>query len=218
MHSIYLRGSIASKSAVPYFSDIDTFALVYTGNDYIRWDEPIWSKSFIKEMQDKYDYVRHIDLNISSYKEDVFLVNPKLAMVLQTQSCCLYGESIINTIKKFKPGQEMMLNLRWLNEDLTEFLKITKEDPQYEVKNSIILKIIIRCGFELVMERVNKFTNSLFHCQLSFASIYPEKGKQMERLLFFFLNPQLCGEESEIIIREMGEFILSESNKLAYKN
>lgn len=69
----------------------------------------------------------------------------------------------------------MMLNHRWLRDDIQELVEkrvFAKED----CKN--MMKVMIRSGFELVMEREGQYTPDLFLCYHTFY-----------RCTHYYLNP-----------------------------
>ena len=62
---------------------------------------------------------------------------------------------------------------------------------------------MLRTGFELVMERANKYTRDLYPCYKAFADYYPEKESQMKEILHYALNPT---DDMEKIRKLRGDF------------
>lgn len=211
LHSVYLRGSIGMGTAVPGFSDIDVFALVCNEESCNQWQGVAWSGNLEKELCQKYVFVKQIELRIYSFSGISAELNPTLAMILKTQSCCLYGKNVIDHIGRFKIGKEMILNLFMLEDYLAKFRSLSRLSASYSQFSEDLIKILIRSGFELVMQHTKKYTNSLYHCQQEFSWIYPEYAQDMRTLLHFYLNASLCGEKSEKLIFKVGLFILKEA-------
>lgn len=193
IHSIYVRGSVAQGLAIEGFSDIDTFALVLPGKEgNIQWQEAPWAKDIHEEVQKIAGFpVRKTELMLTTYTEDFIARNPGLGMVIKTQSACIYGNDLAPKIKRYKPGREMMLECWHLKNDIQNFtqLPVDIDDEQLVKKWQSLMKTLIRSGFELVMEREEKYTNSLYRCYESFAKHYPEQKDYMYMALSTYINP-----------------------------
>ncbi len=42
-------------------------------------------------------------MNAASFESEFYLKNPRLAMVIQTQSLCLYGNEVLKNLPNFRP-------------------------------------------------------------------------------------------------------------------
>ena len=212
VHSIYLRGSVAQGLDIGTVSDLDMFALLYNENgNYIHWKDVSWIKQFQKRLFEKYQLQNKIDLGYSTYVPDVREINLRIQMILKTQSLCVWGKDIIPEIGKFKPGKEMILNLKWLESDLNktiEKLKTTENAEDIKELCTSIMKIIIRAGYELVIEREAKFTNQLYQCYESFSTYYPNKKRLMYHALELFVNPSENKSTIINIVEELGYWIV----------
>ena len=173
-----MRGSLARGTHVDSFSDIDVFAVIYDLEG--RWEMAEWQPDLQKELQTEFSFVREVEIMMTPYFEDFYQNNPRLAMIIRTQSLCIFGNDLSETIPSFLPNKKMILNLTWLEEDLNEFLqkeKITTRDCQE------ITKILIRSGFELVMEKEQKFTTDLYLCYNISRISFSFFGKYLEKML-----------------------------------
>ncbi len=196
VHSIYLRGSVARGSNVDGFSDIDIFAVIYDLEE--RWKMGEWQPDLQKELQKEFPFVREVEIMLTLFFKDFYQENPRLAMIIKTQSLCIFGNDLSESIPPFLPNKKMILNLTWLEEDVNEFLqkeKITTQNCQE------ITKILIRSGFELVMEKEQKFTTDLYLCYDVFSKYFPNKEKEMREMLHLYLNPM----EDEIYLKKLVE-------------
>lgn len=208
--AVYLRGSVARGMQIENCYDIDTFALV--SRQDIRWDKLEASDLFNQEINELFGLKQAVEWMISSYCDNFIYKNPRLAMILKTQSLCLYGRDIKYQIPPFKPGKEMMLYTKWLAEDIRSYFE--KENSTTEDTQNII-KTILRTGFELVMEREQAFTPDLFLCCQSFGKYYPELKSKMDKLLFYFVNPPKNVKATDIksLIKEVYDVIVLELRK-----
>lgn len=208
--AVYLRGSIARGMQVDNCYDIDTFALVLRQD--IRWDKLEGSDLLNQEIKDLFGINQEVEWMISSYYDDFIYKNPSLAMILKTQSLCLYGRDIRDRIPPYKPGKKMMLYNNWLEEDIRVYFdknNSTQEDTQN------IIKTILRAGFELVMEREQAFTPDLYLCCQTFSKYYPALKSKVDELLFYFVNPPETIHTTKIksLIKELYDVIAHEVRK-----
>lgn len=184
IHSIYLRGSVARGNSVDGLSDIDTFAVIYDLEE--RWKMAEWQPNLQLELQEEYPFIQEVEIMMTPYFEDFYQKNPRLGMIIKTQSLCIFGNNLDEKIPPFLPNEKMIINLTWLKEDINDFLqkeKMTNRDCQE------ITKILIRSGFELVMEKEQKFTTDLYWCYNIFSKYFPEKENEMREILHLYLNP-----------------------------
>lgn len=203
VHSIYLRGSVARGNSVDGFSDIDVFALVNGLEE--RWKMADWQSDLQEELQAEFSFVKDVEMMLTQYFDDFYQKNPRLSMIIKTQSLCIYGEDLNEAIPPFLPNEKMILNLTWLEEDVEDFLqkqKITKKDCQE------IAKILIRSGFELVMEKEQKYTTDLYLCYQVFSKYYPIKKSEMEKMLHLYLNPVDDDSYLKTLVQNLGKWIL----------
>ena len=205
LHSIYLRGSVARGLATSSISDIDTFALIHSDH-FIRWNNTQKQTQVASAIITKFPFVNDVEMNVASFEEAFHLKNSRLAMIIQTQSLCLHGNDISKKLPKFRPV-DLCLNKKWLVEDLNDFRqkitiqKVTVEDCK------AIMKIIIRVGFELIIEKEQQFTPDLYLCYKTFSKYYPTKETQMRQALDYFLNPITDLKTLEIFINQFGNWL-----------
>ena len=200
-----MRGSVARGNSVDGFSDIDIFAVIHDLEE--RWRMATWQPDLKKELQAEFPFVREVEIMMTAYYKDFYQKNPRLAMIVKTQSLCIFGNDLSEMIPPFLPNKKMILHLTWLEKDVNDFLqkeKITKRDCQE------ITKILIRSGFELVMEKEQKFTTDLYLCYQVFSKYFPKKENEMREILHLYLNPM----EEEIylkkLVKNLGEWMLNE--------
>lgn len=189
-----MRGSVARGNSVDDFSDIDIFALIYDWEE--RWKMAEWQPDLQKELQTEFPFVREVEIMMTPYFEDFSQKNPRLAMIVKTQSLGIFGNDLSKTIPPFLPNEKMILHLTWLEEDVNDFLqkeKTTTRDCQE------VTKILIRSGFELVMEKEKKFTTDLYFCYHIFSKYFPEKEDEMREMLHLYLNPM----EEELYLKKL---------------
>ena len=208
IHSIYLRGSLPRGLAVDKISDLDSFTLVQKTN--IRWEKATGTEELNVKIKEDFPFVGEIEMMLSSFNKTLFSVNPRLSMILKTGALCIFGPDVIPSLPKFKPGRQMMLNYTWIEDDVNEFLNnknIQKADCQE------IMKILIRTGFELAMESVQKYTPDLYLCYHTFSEFYPFRQKDMKQALHLYLNPSEDVSFLKPFVRNLGLWMTEEVRK-----
>ncbi len=75
LHSIYLRGSLVRGLAIDRFSDLDSFAIIYESDKY--WETAFWKNELNDFISSRYDFVKELELMLSSYHDDFFMENPR---------------------------------------------------------------------------------------------------------------------------------------------
>ncbi len=198
-----MRGSVARGNSVDGFSDIDVFAIVHDLEE--RWTVADWQPDLQKELQTKFPFVKEVEVMLTQYFKDFYQKNPRLAVIIKTQSLRIYGKDLNEEIPSFLPNEKMILNLTWLEEDVHDFLqkkKVTQKDCQ------AITKILIRSGFELVMEKEQKFTTDLYLCYQVFSKYFPEKEKEMREVLHLYLNPIEDDLYLKNLVKNLGDWMI----------
>ncbi|MFT5264729.1 MAG: hypothetical protein ACI8YQ_003476 [Polaribacter sp.] len=219
LHSVYLRGSVPRGMAMGT-CDLDTFALIFTETD--RWRKPEWADGVQEVLKKEYPFVSETELIVASYgpvlrsqsKESDTTsanTNPNLAMMIKTQSICLYGNDISPKLPMYRPDVSMMLSYLWLADDLKDFNENKKDETKQRDVRRVILKTLIRSGFELVMSRIQQYTPDLYLCYRSFADFYPKEGEWMRQILEAYLNvEEVEVKEVDGMVNELGSWMIAE--------
>ncbi len=215
LHSIYVRGSVARGMAVDGISDLDTFALV-NHPTFLRWQNADNQVEVAGKLAAQFDFVNGVEMNIASYHTDFYNKNPRLAMILKTQSLCVFGENIAPELPRFRANKEMCLNTKWLKEDVEAFLKKIKIQSNTLEDCRTMMKVWIRVGFEVVMEREKRFTSDLYLCYRTFSKYYPQHEKAMKQALIWYLNPITDGEQLTEYFSGFGHFLINQTTNNAY--
>ncbi len=206
IHSIWLRGSVARGLGVAGQSDLDVFALIK--EEGFHWGEmadlaelqallePLGGKDFPLECQ------------LESYSGRPEDLRSQIAMLIATQSVCLWGEDLRPMLGKYRPGKEMMLEYRWIAADVKEALeKIQKGEVLEKGAFCSQMKSIIRAGFELVMEREGRYTRDLYPAYQAFSKYYPRQESEMRKALFWYLNPTPPAEELQDFLQGFASWL-----------
>lgn len=206
LHSLYLRGSLARGTYVEAVSDVDVVGLVHLP---IRWEKAPFQGTLEVQLQTEFPFVQRLELMIAQYSDQLQVTYPSLAMMLKTQALAIQGPSILPDIAPFRPDHSVLMHYRWLAKDFYQFLE-KEESECFDYQG--FMKLMIRCGFELVVSRKGQFTFDLYPAVESFGQYYPAHKKEMERALFYFLNPSSPLESQEGLIRQLAPWLVKEIN------
>ena len=204
LKQVYIRGSVAKGEAVKGLSDIDTFAYVDQSSEHLK--EYNIDREILKNLKQKYNFVEDIEMGASplaDIPDDYIILN---------QSVCVYGEPI--EIPKLKPGKEMAIHAYGFHNRFLWFEKFLKKEGETddEIKKDCVwlMKGLLRVGFELTMDREQKYTRDLYRCYETFSKYYPEKGSEMLEVLDLALNPTSDKNEIKKVMDNLGQWLLSE--------
>lgn len=212
LRSMWVRGSLARGAMQAGWSDVDVFALV-NQDTAVRWKRLILTteeqKQLSKLLPPGFEQVQW-EMMYSTFNVYEMAAMPKMAMLIQTQSLCWWGEDIRDQLPRYRPGKAMALNYRWLAADWELYQRevyTTKEDRQG------FLKTLIRTAFELVMARAGKYTPDLYWCVDSFAQYYPKRGMTLKKILNLYGQPLKEEYQLTALLEEITPWILSESKR-----
>lgn len=187
LHSVYIRGSVAKGQAIDNISDIDSFAVVTLPYDEVDMS---WSKGLVEEVKKQFPFVVGVEIGIVPLEEIQDSKGDQI--MIKTQSICVFGNNLSDTLQALKPGLDTAQHFEGIAEEITKTKEwLEKERTAEEIKRKCtwIMKRIIRSGFELVMERSQKYTRDLYPCYDEFSKYYPDKKEEMYRSLELAINP-----------------------------
>jgi hypothetical protein len=217
VRSVYVRGSIPRGLAVKNVSDADFIYLSEVNFDSAdsHLDEAAKADfPFVQELtlfrlnRAQFNKVHHPQKR------------PYFHMLLKTQSLFLAGDDVAKDIEPFRIGPDMVSHVFAL---ANEFAKMPgllsktpiglEEDQKKAIEQSArrwISKRIVRSGFEVTMNRSDRFTRDLYLCYEQFSNFYPERSKQMYQVLVNCFS----GEDDPMRYQELVSFLANESAPL----
>lgn len=215
LHSVYVRGSIPRGLGINGVSDLDTIAITNKDSNDIDLK---WVDKAEQELNKKFNCINGVEF--SFYYIDDILENNKFSIIpfmIKTHSVCVYGEGLNVHLPNYKAdktiGNEHLFNLK-------NQVKQAKEDldGNDDIEDVLdccvwIMKIIVRAGLALVIEEENKYTRDLFPAYKIFSKYYPEKEPDMKQALKYAINPVRNVNEIIDFLDDMGNWMVSESEK-----
>lgn len=212
--SVYVRGSVGRGKAIDGISDLDTRAIVNLPKDQI---DVKWGREFNRRIITKYPFIKQVEIEVSSPEQAVDRKRG-LHAILKTQAVCVYGKDVVEDIPGIKPGIEAAQHFKYLPDELAKTIDFFENDQDSAVKKknkcSWIMKRILRTGFELVMEREQKYTRDLYPCYESFAKYYPNKKEAMYKTLKLAINPTDQSKTIVSLLKDWQFFMSAEIQKV----
>ncbi|XXM72406.1 nucleotidyltransferase [Lysinibacillus sphaericus] len=215
LHSIYIRGSIPRGLGIEGVSDLDTIAL--TTKTAHEMDLG-WVEDSERYLNSKYQCVDGVEFSFYSIDEvlntDHFSIIP---FMIKTHSVCVWGEDARGHLPEYKAdimiGNEHLVNLKRQIDQAKEDLDGNDDKEDIVDCCRWIMKIIVRAGLALVIDKESKYTRDLYPAYTLFAKHYPEKEPEMKQALHYAVNPVEDPDEVLAFLEGMGSWMKKEAEK-----
>jgi len=216
LHSIYLRGSVATNTTIKGISDAD-FLVITNRHISSTKKTNIWKLT--DTLASKNPHITRIDVGFYTHKN---ILRIKEKAFIKLMSLCVYGPNIIKDIAKLKPGIDVAIQIPDLESEIKDiFTKIDSSQINDQNAKSVcvwIMKRLVRSGFELVSAQAQCFTRDLYPCWQIFSKYYPQKKDQMKQALLLTINPTNDLSKIRSVILDLGNYLVNEFNKNGIKN
>ncbi len=198
IHSLYVRGSVARGTAIENRSDIDTLAIILKNPNDINFDKFMRGKHALEE---KFYFSTGIDAGFIEYDKllgdasNTHQTNRLFhdKFTLKNQSVCIHGNDVITQLPSFKPdtytAKHFYINLATIFSTFEQKTRDQQDKDNIKFWCVWVMKIIIRMGFIIVMDKEKTFTRDLFPSYTIFAKYFNEKKDDMKMALNFAINP-----------------------------
>jgi len=212
--SIYVRGSAAKGTAVDTISDLDTITILDVSKEELKDVDLSWIPLERKKLMEKHPFQEKVEFDFIS-KEGIGFSD---RFVLKTQSTCVHGTDIAEEFEGMSLTKENLMKLRGSMQakiDATVDAINATEDPEAIKKHlKWVCKRFLRRGILMVAERANVYSRDLYPSYKIFSQYYPEKEAEMRKVLEYALNPVGDKEEALKFIKEFGDWIVEEDNRV----
>ena len=212
LHSVYVRGSVARGQAIDGISDVDSMALVLLDKEQIKNG---WRKVVGREIETLFPFCAGVELVVCPLQS--LQTDAVLRLMLKTQSVCVFGEDISPQLPKMKLGRDTIVHAFKLKNTLRTaelFLQTHHGTKAVKQKCRWIMKMLLRTGCELVMERSGKYTRDLYPCYQLFSALYPNHQSEMYRVLTYALFPTDDAKEILKLLKGFGTWLGGEVERV----
>jgi uncharacterized protein len=207
LHSLYIRGTVARGVAIESHSDLDIIVVTRDGFPVEQREQ--MNEQTTSQVSAKHPCIDGIEtvvlpldhvLDTTTFSMPVFL--------LKTHSACLLGEDLIPHLPNYRCDSTVA---RDHLERYSSYLQSAREDllqspdDEAEVRDICrwIMKIIVRTGLALVMDREHAYTRDLYPAYQLFIKHYPEKTPDMTRALELAIEPS---SEAQVVTDVLTSF------------
>ncbi len=189
IHSIYLRGSVPRGLAIQKVSDVDSFAILQPDSAHIR--DAQGEFNIEKKLGEQFPFTTRIEFYTLPYAK---VIAPSSAhpFNIKINSLCLWGHNLSEDIPSFMPGKTIAFFAQHYAKQLTQFQqRYPTLNTATQLKDACawIMKRTVRSGFDLVMEKIGKYTRDLYPCYQGFSDQYPQHEPQMRQALTWAIAP-----------------------------
>ncbi|EJQ12696.1 nucleotidyltransferase [Bacillus cereus] len=210
LHSIYIRGSIPRGIGIEGIADIDVIILVRKDPNLIDLS---WRKKLEVQSLQQFNCISGVELSFHSEKE---VVNSKsfsfIGFMIRTHGICLFGEDVKLSLPKYKVSQELAYeHLIQLRKQIGQARKELIHNKGVEDIADCcrwIMKIIIRAGLALTIDREGVYSRDLYPAYVLFSKYFPEQEKNMRKALQYVIEPINDINEILLFLNTFGEWLI----------
>lgn len=214
LHSVYIRGSIPRGIGIVGIADIDVIILVRKDPKLIDLS---WRKKLEVHSLQKFNCISGVELNFYSEKEVTNLNRFSfISFMIQTHGICILGEDVKVSLPKYKVSQELayehLIQLRKQIGQAREELIHNKGRDDIADCCRWIMKIIIRSGLALTINREGLYSRDLYPAYELFSEHFPEQEKNMRKAVQYVIEPINDINEILLFLNTFGEWLIERAD------
>lgn len=219
LHSVYLYGSVARKTARPNFSNLDVIVVTYgsiestrtTLINTIRW-----------RFQKRFAFITDVSFKTAEVKEVATLDSLfSWGFLLRHCSVCVYGDNLAECFGDYEPSWEIA---KYWNMDVEDWLlfyrdKIakTRDAAQQANAQQMIAKKLLRASYSLVMYQDKNWFDDPRQCGEQFLRYYPDKQSEIDRLNILFKGRVIPKRSVIGLLDSFGPWLVKQYKKTEFK-
>ncbi len=220
LHSIYLYGSVARKTARPDSSGVDIVVVTHRGFE----EQRATLVNTIKwRFQKAYPFVKSLSFKTAlvgdvASLESIF----SWGFLLRHCSVCVYGENLSECFGDFEPSWEIAKH--W-NNDLEDWLAVYRHrigradnDAAQINAQKVIAKKLLRASYSLVIPQDKNWFDDPIDCGRQFLKYHPDKQLEIERLGLLLQLERAVPKRSVVgLIDSYGDWLLKQYKRTEFK-
>lgn len=219
LHSVYLYGSVARKTAKPGHSNLDV--IIVTHRPYTETKTALLN-SIKWRFQKAYPFIKEISFK-SVLVNEVASLESIFSWGFQLRHCsvCVYGDDLAQCFGDYEPSWEIAKHWNmdvedWVAVYRNRIARAAKDEDQIKAQK-IIAKKLLRASYSLVMYRDKNWFDDPIECGQQFLRYYPEKQIEIERL-GILLSGRLIVKRSVIgILDSFGDWLAKQYKKTEFR-
>jgi len=213
LHSVYIRGSIPRGLGICGVSDLDTICIT---NIEINELELKWVSKAEEQLNKAFSCVNGVELSFCHIEEfndtRIFSIIP---FMIKTHSICVYGNDAGRHLPSYKADRTLandhIFHLQHCMETAKKDLQGNEDEEDILDCCVWIMKIIIRAGLALILEKERRYTRDLYPAYEAFAKHFPDQEQNMRQALHYAINPVADTDQLCSYLEKMGPWMIKES-------
>ena len=219
LHSIYVFGSVARKTAKPGRSNLDV--IVVTQRSFAESRTTLFN-TVRWRFQKSHPHITEIAFKTALISDIASLDSIfSWGFLLRHCSVCVHGEDLSECFGDYEPSWEIAKH--W-NMDVENWLSVyrnrivrAKNDAEQLKAQQIIAKKLLRASYSLVIPRSKGWHDDPVACGQHFLRFYPQMQVEIERLIIL-LSSRVVVKRSVIgILDSYGEWLVAQFKKTEFR-
>ncbi|NLS12984.1 nucleotidyltransferase domain-containing protein [Vibrio sp. SM6] len=219
LHSIYLFGSVARKTARVGLSNIDV--VVVTQRD-LAGERATLTNSVKWRVQRHFTQVVGMTLQCTTVNEVASLTSLfSWGFLLKHCAVCIYGDDLAECFGEYELSWEIAKH--W-NDDVADWLAVYRDKialanmPAIQSASQFaIARKLLRASYALVMHKEQRWLEDPIACGEAFLRYYPNKAQEIERLTIL-LSGRVIAKRSVIgLLDSYGQWLSDEYRKTEFR-
>ncbi len=215
LHSVYIRGSIPKGIGIEGVADLDTIAVT---KQNLNKSQLKRLKEVEQELNQKHTCVDGIELSFYGI-EDILNTSSFsiISFILKTHGICAFGEDLIPQLPRYRADEALandhLIHLQGQIKNACDDLQDNSDMEDIKDCCKWIMKIIVRAGLALVINKANSYTRDLYPAYKLFSEYFPEKENDMKKALEYAITPIIDVNLLLSFLNEFGTWMVSEAEK-----
>ena len=219
LHSIYLYGSVARKTAKENLSNLDFIVVTQAPFSDIR---TTLFNSIKWRFQKAFPFITEVSYKTALVNEVASLDSIfSWGFLLRHCSVCIYGDDLSECFGDYEPSWEIA---KYWNMDVEDWLAVyrnrivrCKNDADQIKAQKMISKKLLRASYSLVMHKDKRWFDDPVECGQAFLRYFPEKEVEIHRL-GILLSGHVIAKRSVIgILDSFGEWLVVQYKKTEFR-
>ncbi|KJY83442.1 nucleotidyltransferase [Vibrio galatheae] len=219
LHSIYLYGSVARKTAKLGLSNLDVIVVTHASFSNLR---TTLFNSIKWRFQKSHPFITEVSFK-TALAAEVASLDSIFSWGFQLRHCsvCIFGEDLSECFGDYEPSWEIAKHWNmdvedWVAVYRNRIARCDKAEDQIKAQK-IIAKKLLRASYSLVMYKDKRWFDDPLECGQRFLRYYPDKQIEIERL-GILLSGRLIAKRSVIgILDGFGDWLAKQYKKTEFR-
>ncbi|WED20689.1 nucleotidyltransferase domain-containing protein [Vibrio sp. JC009] len=219
LHSVYLFGSVARKTAVKGRSNLDVVIVSHNEPD-AQFNSLLSTVKW--RFKRAYPYVSGLSVQYAPAKEILNLESIFTWGFMLKHCCvCIYGDDLATRFGEFEPSWEIA---KYWNMDVEEWLTLYRkkiaqsETPQEQAYHQVVIaKKLLRASYSLIMHKDKRWFDDPVECGQHFLEYHPEKQTEVGRLEILLSGKAIPKRSVIGLLDSYGDWLVKAYKKTEFK-